>query len=198
MHFDSFYFWFSLQILFLFEHIMHGHIREWEEIPNFVHLNITILLCWSTQMLYMIGGLSLWDDYLYLSLRIFWLFPLKKVIWVLSIRNHLIVLITNTSHRAHLLSCALKCSSKVQEIQSLKNFVSMAVQGTQVPMYTNTHYFCIFLIFQKFFKFFMKNKIKQNWKQTNKNKLNKAKHKTRLTQNKKAKQTSNAQTKGER
>ena len=74
----------------------------------------------------------------------------------------------------------------------------MAVQGTQVPMYTNTHYFCIFLIFQKNFKFFMKNKIKQNCKQTNKNKLNKAKHKTRLTQNKKAKQTSNAQTKGER
>ena len=26
----------------------------------------------------------------------------------------------------------------------------MAIQGTQVPMYTNTHYFSIFLIFQFF------------------------------------------------
>ena len=29
----------------------------------------------------------------------------------------------------------------------------MAIQGTQVPMYTNTHCFCIFLIFQFFFLF---------------------------------------------
>ena len=34
----SFFFWFSLHILFLFEHIMHGHIREREEIPNYVSL----------------------------------------------------------------------------------------------------------------------------------------------------------------
>ena len=26
----------------------------------------------------------------------------------------------------------------------------MAIQGTQVPMYTDTHYFCIFQIFQIF------------------------------------------------
>ena len=51
-------------------------------------------------------------------------------------------------------------------IQSLENFVSMAIQGTQVSMYTNTHYFCIFMIFQ----FFMKNKIKQNWKKKTKKK----------------------------
>ena len=45
----------------------------------------------------------------------------------------------------------------------------MAIQGIQVPMYTNTHCFCIFLIFQ-FFLIFMKNKVKQNWK------INKQKH----------------------
>ena len=33
-----FAFWFSLHILFLFEHIMHGHIREREEMPNYVSL----------------------------------------------------------------------------------------------------------------------------------------------------------------
>ena len=38
-------------------------------------------------------------------------------------------------------------------IQSLKKFVSMAIQGTQVPMYTNTHCFCIFMIFQIFLNF---------------------------------------------
>ena len=48
----------------------------------------------------------------------------------------------------------------------------MAIQSTQVPMYTNTHYFCIF----------MKNKINQNWKEKKKKK--KVMHKTRLTQNK--------------
>ena len=36
---------------------MHGYIREGKEIPNYVSLNITILLYQSTQMLYMIGGL---------------------------------------------------------------------------------------------------------------------------------------------
>ena len=42
---------------FSFEHSMHEHIREREDIPNYVSLNITILLCRSTQVLYMIGGL---------------------------------------------------------------------------------------------------------------------------------------------
>ena len=41
---------------------------------------------------------------------------------------------------------------KLQKIQILENFVSMAIQDTQVPMYTNTHCFCIFLIFHFFFK----------------------------------------------
>ena len=47
----------------------------------------------------------------------------------------------------------------------------------------------------------MKNKIKQKLKtnkQTNKNMLNKVMHKTRLTQNTKAKHTSNAKTKTRR
>ena len=42
--------------IFLFEHIMDEHIRERKEIPNYISLNITILLCRSTHMLYMISG----------------------------------------------------------------------------------------------------------------------------------------------
>ena len=61
----------------------------------------------------------------------------------------------------------------------------MAIQGTQVPMYTNTP----FLYFSNFQFFYMKSKINQTKKKTNKNK---AMHKTRLTQNNKAKHTSNA------
>ena len=52
-------------------------------------------------------------------------------------------------------------------IQSLKKFVSMAIQGIQVPMYTNT----VFLYFSDFsflFLFWKQNKIKI--KQPNKNK----------------------------
>ena len=60
----------------------------------------------------------------------------------------------------------------------------MAIQGTQVPMYTNTHRFCIFLIFQFFL---MKNKVKKKTeKKKNKQKhvkQNKVMHKTRLIQN---------------
>ena len=55
---------------------------------------------------------------------------------------------------------------EAQEIQSLENFVSMAIQGTQVPMDTK-HSFCIFLIFQFFFYFYIKkNKLKLKNKQT--------------------------------
>ena len=67
------------------------------------------------------------------------------------------------SHKAHLLSCTLRCSSKLQEIQSLENFVSMAIQDTQEPIYTNTHCFCIFFfqLFIYFFNFYEKqNKTK--------------------------------------
>ena len=47
-------------------------------------------------------------------------------------------------------------------IQSLENFVSMAIQDTQIPMYTKHTlflYFSDFSIF--FFYFYMKNKTKQ-------------------------------------
>ena len=60
----------------------------------------------------------------------------------------------------------------------------MAIQGTQVPMYTNIHSFYIFLIFH-FFN--MKKKINKI-----ENMLNKTKYKTRLTQSSKAKHKSNA------
>ena len=73
----------------------------------------------------------------------------------------------------------------------------MAIQGTQVPMYTKHTLFLYFSNFSIFFLVFniMKNKIKQNRKQTNKQKhvkQDKAMHKTRLTQNNKVKHTSNA------
>ena len=53
-------------------------------------------------------------------------------------------------------------------IQSLENFVSMAIQGTQVSMYTKHTLFCIFLIFQFFYFYFYekKNKAKLKNKQT--------------------------------
>ena len=60
-----------------------------------------------------------------------------------------------------------KLCKKLQKIQSLEKFVSIAIQGTQVPMYTNTHCFCIFLIFQFFFNFYEKqSKAKLKNKQT--------------------------------
>ena len=69
----------------------------------------------------------------------------------------------------------------------------MVIQGTQVPMYTNTHYFCIFFIFQFFIYFYEKqNKTKLKNKQTKTCKH--TKYKTRFTQKQKAKQTSNAKT----
>ena len=60
----------------------------------------------------------------------------------------------------------------------------MAIQGTQVPIYTNTHNFCIFLIFQK--KYYVKKnktKLKTNKQTTYKH----AKYKTRLTQKQESK-----------
>ena len=77
---------------------------------------------------------------------------------MLNIRDYLIVLITNMSHKAHLLSCALRCSSKLQKIQSLENFVSMAIQGTQVLKYTKHTLFLYFSDFSIFY-FYMKKKI---------------------------------------
>ena len=68
----------------------------------------------------------------------------------------------------------------------------MAIHGIQVPMYTKHTLFWFFLFFYN-----IKNKINNTKKQTNKNLLNKAKHKTRLT--KKVKQnTQEMQTKTRR
>ena len=43
----------------------------------------------------------------------------------------------------------------------------MAIQGAQVPIYTNTHYFCIFMIFLFLFK---KKKTKKKPKLNNQTK----------------------------
>ena len=40
----------------------------------------------------------------------------------------------------------------------------MAIQGTQVPKYTYTHYFCIFLIFQIFILFLYEKQNKAKLK----------------------------------
>ena len=59
----------------------------------------------------------------------------------------------------------------------------MVIQGTQVPMYTKPTVFVFFWFFNFYFILFLYEKQnKQNWKKPNKNMLNKAKHKTRLTQ----------------
>ena len=100
---------------------------------------------------------------------------------MLSIRDNSILLITNKSHKAHLLSCAWRCSSKLQEIQSLEKFDSMAIQGTQVSMYTKH---TLFLYFYDFSFFLYQKQNKQKLKINKQKMLNKVKHKTRLTQNK--------------
>ena len=117
------------------------------------------------------------------------------MIWVLSIRDYLIVLIANTSHKAHLLSCALRCSSNLQKIQSFENFVSMAIQGTQTHIvfvffwFFNLFYFILFFnICEKQNK--QKLKKKKN-KQTNKN-IRKHSIKLDWLKTGKQKQTSNA------
>ena len=63
-------------------------------------------------------------------------------------------------------------------IQSLENFGSKVIQGTQVPMYTKHTLFLYFSNFSIFIFIFIRKKNKQKLK-TNKNMLNKAKHKTR-------------------
>ena len=90
---------------FLFKQTMNGHIRNKKEIPNNVKLlTLHFYYAEAYKCHWMIGGQQWWDGYL--CLRIFKSFPSKRVIWVLSTRDNLILLITNTSHKAHLLSCA--------------------------------------------------------------------------------------------
>ena len=54
----------------------------------------------------------------------------------------------------------------------------MVIQDTQVPMYTNIHCFCIFLIFQFFLFLYEKQNKAKTEKKTNKNMLNKVMYKT--------------------
>ena len=64
-----------------------------------------------------------------------------------------------------------------QESESLENFVSMAIQGTQVLMYTKHTAFVFFWFFNfNFFLYEKKNKAKLKKKKTKKM-LNKAKYK---------------------
>ena len=53
-------------------------------------------------------------------------------------------------------------------IQNLENFVSIAIQGIQVPMYTKHTLFLYFSDFSLFFLFLFKNKNKIKTKQPNK------------------------------
>ena len=78
----------------------------------------------------------------------------------------LIVPITNMSHKAHLLNCALRCSSKLQEIQSLE-FLFQWLSKVQKYQYTQTHTILVFFSFFNFF--FFEKQIKQKLK-TNKQK----------------------------
>ena len=105
---------------------------------------------------------------------------------MLNTRDYLILLITNTSYKAYLLSCALRCSSKLQKIRSLEDFVFMAIQGTQVPLYTKHTLFLNISDFRFFFLIFKQNKAKlKKKKQTNM--LNKTYHKTRRTKKQESK-----------
>ena len=54
----------------------------------------------------------------------------------------------------------------------------MAIQGTQVPMYTNTHYICNFYDFSFLFLFWEQNKIKT--KQPNKNRQTTWEHERKI------------------
>ena len=63
-------------------------------------------------------------------------------------------------------------------LQSLKNFVSVAIQGTQVPMYTKHTLFLYFSDFSILFLFWKQNKIKT--KQLNKNRQTTWKHERKM------------------
>ena len=124
-------------------------------------IDTALLLCRSIQVSYY-DWRAIVVRWLFMPFfRIFKSFPSKRVIWVLSIRDNSILFITNKSHKAHLLSCTQRCLFKLQKIQSLKNFVSMAIQGTQVPMYTKQTlflYFSDFLIIYLFILYEKQNK----------------------------------------
>ena len=81
--------------------------------------NIPILICRNIQMLYMLVGFS--GEVVIYAFLLGFSSPSHQKEWYEYEKKEtiLIVLITNTSYKAHLLSCALRCLSKLQEIQSL-------------------------------------------------------------------------------
>ena len=111
--------------IFLFKQIMNGHIRDRKEIPNYVKL-LTFRFCYAeahkchwhwtfamskyTDVISWLAGNS---DEMVIYAFLLGVLPIKKSD-VLSTRDHLILLITNKSHKAHLLSYAWRCSSKLQ------------------------------------------------------------------------------------
>ena len=95
---------------------------------------------------------------------------------MLSIRDYLILLITNTSHKLNCLVVHRDAHLSYKRYKVLENFISMAIQGTQVPMYTkHTLFFLYFsdFFFNFFFKFLYQ---KQNRQKIKKLKINKQKH----------------------
>ena len=66
--------------------------------------------------------------------------------------------------------------------QSLENVISMAIQGTQVPMYTKHTLFLYFSDFSIFFLFLSKQNKQKLKINKQKHVKKKTKHKTRLTQ----------------
>ena len=85
------------------------------------------------------------------------------------------------SHKTHLLSCALKCSSKLQEIQ---NSETLFQWPSKVHKYQNiqTHTVFVFFFFSLFILKKKQNKAKLKSTKNKNMKENTRKHKTRLTQ----------------
>ena len=85
---------------------MHGHIRERKEIPNNVKLlKLHFAMLKHIDVISSLVGNS-GEMVIYTFLLGFSSPSRQKVIRVLSTRDYLILLITNTNHKAHLLSCA--------------------------------------------------------------------------------------------
>ena len=83
------------------------------------------------------------------------------------------------NHKTYLLRGALKCSYKLQKIQSLEKFVSMVIQGTKLPMYTKHTLFLYFYNFSIFVFLFLWKKNLAKLK-TNRQKHVKTKHSIKL------------------
>ena len=114
--------WFFLLFIFLcmfsfIKHIMHEHIRQRKEIPNDgkhltfqfcyaeahkCHWHCTFAMPKHTDVISWLAGNS---DEMVIYAFLLGVIPIKKSD-VLSTIDHLILLITNKSHKTHFLSCA--------------------------------------------------------------------------------------------